>query len=103
MSTTALVRPLARHKIHGSHSARLAAVYVPKSTPQQLLRHQESTRLPYGLVERALALGWAKPQVLVIDEDLGKSADSMAGRSGFQRLVAAVSVAHVGIIFGLEM
>jgi DNA invertase Pin-like site-specific DNA recombinase len=39
----------------------------------------------------------------VIDEDLGKSADSMAGRSGFQRLVAEVSLAHVGIILGLEM
>jgi len=81
----------------------LAAVYVRQSTPQQMLRHQESTRLQYGLVERALALGWAQPQVLVIDEDLGKSADSMAGRSGFQRLVAEVSVAHVGIILGLEM
>jgi DNA invertase Pin-like site-specific DNA recombinase len=103
MSTTALVRPLAHHKIHGSHYERLAAVYVRQSTPQQMLRHQESTRLQYGLVERALALGWAKPQVLVIDEDLGKSADSVTGRSGFQRLVAEVSLAHVGIIFGLEM
>src|SRR5215813_13701972 len=103
MSTTALLHPVAHHKIHRAHYDRLAAVYVRQSPPQQLLRHQESTRLPYGLVERALALGWAKPQVLVIDEDLGKSADSMAGRSGFQRLVAAVSVAHVGIIFGLEM
>src|SRR2546427_515980 len=103
MSTTALLRPLAHHKIHGAHYDRLAAVYVRQSTPQQMIRHQESTRLQYGLVERALALGWAKPQVLVIDEDLGKSADSVAGRSGFQRLVAEVSLAHVGIIFGLEM
>jgi len=91
------------HKIHGSHYDRLAVVYVRQSTPQQLIRHQESTRVQYGLVERAFALGWAKPQVLVIDEDLGKSADSMAGRSGFQRLVAEVSLAHVGIILGLEM
>src|SRR5215813_6051857 len=103
MSTTALLRPVAHHKIHGAHYDRLAAVYVRQSPPQQLIRHQESTRLQYGLVERALALGWAKPQVLVIDEDLGKSADSVAGRSGFQRLVAEVSLAHVGIIFGLEM
>ena len=103
MSTTALVHPVAHHKIHRAHYDRLAAVYVRQSTPQQLIRHQESTRLQYGLVERALALGWAQPQVLVIDEDLGKSADSMAGRSGFQRLVAEVSLAHVGIILGLEM
>jgi DNA invertase Pin-like site-specific DNA recombinase len=103
MSTTALLHPVAHHKIHRAHYDRLAAVYVRQSTPQQLIRHQESTRLQYGLVERALALGWAQPQVLVIDEDLGKSADSMAGRSGFQRLVAEVSLAHVGIILGLEM
>lgn len=103
MSTTAPFSSLTSHKIQASHYDRLAAVYVRQSTPQQMLRHQESTRLQYGLVERALALGWAKPQVLVIDEDLGKSADTMAGRSGFQRLVAEVSLAHVGIILGLEM
>ena len=69
MSTTALVRPLAHHKIHGSHYERLAAVYVRQATPQPMLRHQESTRVQYGLVERALALGWDKPQVLVFDEE----------------------------------
>jgi DNA invertase Pin-like site-specific DNA recombinase len=78
-------------KIQGQHRDRLAVVYVRQSTPQQLVRHQESTRLQYGLVERALALGWAQPRVLVIDEDLGKSADQAAGRPGFQRLVAEVS------------
>src|SRR5438094_10450598 len=47
--------PVAHHKIHGAHYDRLAAVYVRQSTPQQMIRHQESTRLQYGLVERALA------------------------------------------------
>src|SRR4029450_13188620 len=90
-------------KIQGKHRDRLAVVYVRQSTPQQLVRHQESTRLQYGLVERALALGWAQPQVLVIDEDLGKSAEQADGRPGFQRLVAEVSLAHVGIVFGLDI
>ena len=54
MNTTALVHPMAHHKIHRAHYDRLAAVYVRQSTPQQLIRHQESTRLQYGLVERAL-------------------------------------------------
>lgn len=103
MSTTISLSPLTSHKIQQTHYDRLAVVYVRQSHPQQVLRHQESTRLQYGLAERAQALGWAKSQVLVIDEDLGKSADSAAGRSGFQRLVAEVSLAHVGIIFGLEM
>ena len=90
-------------KIQGQHRDRLAVVYVRPSTPQQLVRHQESTRLQYGLVERALAFGWAQQRVLVIDEDLGKSADQAHGRPGFQRLVAEVSLAHVGMVFGLDI
>jgi hypothetical protein len=60
---------VAHHQIHGSHSARVAAVYGRPSPPQQRLRPQESTRWQYGLVERALALGWAQPQVVGIAED----------------------------------
>jgi DNA invertase Pin-like site-specific DNA recombinase len=103
MTTTRSSSAGAPSKIQGQHRDRLAIVYVRQSTPQQLVRHQESTRLQYGLVERALALGWTQPRVLVIDEDLGKSADQAAGRPGFQRLVAEVSLAHVGIVFGLDI
>jgi DNA invertase Pin-like site-specific DNA recombinase len=90
-------------KIQGDHRDRLAVVYVRQSTVQQVERHQESTRLQYGLVERAVALGWARAQVLVIDEDLGKSGATAQGRTGFQRLVAEVGLAHVGIVLGVEM
>src|SRR5215831_979464 len=103
MSTTTPVNALASPKIQRAHHERLAMVYVRQSRPQQLIRHPESTRVQYGLVDRALALGWPQAQVVVIDEDLGKSAASASERSGFQRLVAEVSLAHVGIILGLEM
>jgi hypothetical protein len=42
----------------------------------------------YGLVNRAIALGWPEGRVLVIDEDLGKSGSSVEGREGFAKLVA---------------
>lgn len=90
-------------KIQGHHRDRLAMVYVRQSTIQQVERHQESTRLQYGLVERALELGWTRPRVVVIDEDLGKSGTSTEGRPGFQRLVAEVSLDHVGLVMGIEM
>src|SRR5690242_9413605 len=90
-------------KIRAWHRERLAVVYVRQSTVQQVLDHQESTRLQYGLVSRAQALGWAAERILVIDEDLGKSGSSAQGRAGFQRLVSEVSLDHVGIIFGVEM
>ena len=72
-------------KILGQHRDRLADVDDRQATLQQLERHQESTRLQYGLVDHALALGWTQQRVLVIDEDLGKSGTTAAGPPGFQR------------------
>jgi DNA invertase Pin-like site-specific DNA recombinase len=94
---------LRSEKIQAVHLDRLAVVYVRQSTLQQVLEHQESTRLQYGMVDRAEALGWQPERVLVIDEDLGKSGATAVGRAGFQRLVAEVSLNHVGVILGVEM
>src|SRR3989454_7866913 len=94
---------LRAEKIRAFHRERLAVVYVRQSTVQQVLEHQESTRIQYGLASRAQALGWTADRVLVIDDDLGKSGASAQGRAGFQRLVSEVSLDHVGIIFGVEM
>ena len=90
-------------KILAHHLERLAVVYVRQSTMQQVQEHQESTRLQYGLVRRAEALGWPASQILVIDDDLGKSGATMEGRVGFQRLVAEVSLDHVGLILGVDI
>ena len=69
----------------------------------QVLRHQESTQLQYGLAERASRLGWPRARVLVIDDDLGLSGASADGRPGFQRLLGEVALDHVGLILGVEM
>jgi DNA invertase Pin-like site-specific DNA recombinase len=90
-------------KVEGRHRDRLAVVYVRQSSRQQVLEHGESTRLQYGLVERATALGWSASRVLVIDEDLGRSAANAAARPGFARLVAELTMGHVGLVLGLEM
>ncbi len=85
------------------HRDRLAAVYVRQSTAAQVQDHAESTRLQYGLAERAVTLGWAPSRVLVIDEDLGHSASGADARPGFARLVSEVGLDHVGIVLGIEM
>ena len=90
-------------KVCDRHLERLAVVYVRQSTRQQVADHSESTRLQYGLVERAVALGWQTSRVMVIDDDLGKSGSSAAARAGFQRLVTEVTMDHVGLILGMEM
>ena len=90
-------------KLTSRHLERLAVVYVRQSTMQQVVAHQESTRLQYGLVQRAMALRWSEARVLVIATDLGQSGSTAAGRQGFQRLVAEVGLDHVGLVFGIEM
>jgi DNA invertase Pin-like site-specific DNA recombinase len=90
-------------KIKSQHLNRKAVIYIRQSTLQQVHRHQESTRLQYGLVDRAVILGWLRSDIDVIDDDLGCSGASTVGRLGFQRLVAEVGLDHVGIVLGLEM
>jgi DNA invertase Pin-like site-specific DNA recombinase len=53
--------------------------------------------------DRAIAIGWPQARVKTIDEDLGHSGTSTAGRDGFQKLVAEVSLGHVGLVIGLEV
>lgn len=90
-------------KLQDWHLTRQAVVYVRQSTPQQVLEHRESTARQYDLVHHAVALGWPADRVVVIDEDQGRSGGNTEGRLGFQRLLAEVSLDHVGIILGIEM
>jgi DNA invertase Pin-like site-specific DNA recombinase len=101
--STVLPRERGDGRIQGWQRDRLAVVYVRQSSRQQVLDHGESTRLQYGLAERAVALGWPASRVMVIDEDLGRSAANAAERPGFARLVAEITMGHVGLVLGLEM
>ncbi len=91
------------HKIRPRHLDRLAIVYVRQSTPHQVASHRESADLQYQLRRRAVGLGWADDRVVVIDDDQGISGQSVENRPGFQRLLAEVSLGHVGIVFGREL
>lgn len=52
---------------------------------------------------RAIALGWALDQIIVVDNDQGLSGASAVDRAGFQTLVAEVGLGHAGIVMGLEV
>ena len=92
-----------QQKIRPAHLDRAAVVYVRQSSRQQVLEHTESTRLQYALAGRAVALGWARSQVVVIDDDLGVSAATADSRKGFARLVTEVTMGRVGVVLGIEM
>lgn len=95
--------PRATSKIRDVHFNRLAIVYVRQSSPQQVLENRESRERQYALAQFAERLGWPEERVLVIDEDQGISGKSAENRTGFQRLLAEVSLNHVGIVLGLEL
>ena len=85
-------------------STASAVVYVRQSTPAAgrsttRSRPPASTPWPTG----PSPSGGPRDRVIIIDDDLGKSGQSIEGRPGFQRLLAEVALDHVGLILGLEM
>jgi DNA invertase Pin-like site-specific DNA recombinase len=100
---TQRTRALESGKITAAHRAKLAVVYVRQSTPQQVAENRESLARQYALADHARSLGWPPERVLVIDEDLGLSGRSADARLGYQRLLAEVTLDHVGMVLGLEM
>jgi DNA invertase Pin-like site-specific DNA recombinase len=88
--------------ISTSHRARTAYIYVRQSSVNQVVHNSESTDLQYGLVERAVRLGWPRDRVVVIDDDLGKSGSSSNERHGFQRLIAEIGLGQAGLVVSLD-
>jgi DNA invertase Pin-like site-specific DNA recombinase len=89
-------------KVSDYHLTRKAIVYIRQSSPQQVVEHKESRARQYALVELAMALGWPRDRVEVIDTDQGHSAKTTAGRPGFHYILAELGLDHVGIILSLE-
>jgi DNA invertase Pin-like site-specific DNA recombinase len=95
MSISDTIQPL--------HLRRLAIIYVRQSSPNQILKNQESLQLQYDLQYRAHNAGWPPGQVRIIDTDLGRTGRTADGRQGFQELVALVNQEQVGIIFAYDV
>lgn len=90
-------------KIQSTHLGRDAFVYLRQSSATQLERNPESTRRQYALADRAVALGWSRERIRLIDEDLGVSGSGMVDRGGFATLTTEVALGHAGIVLGLEV
>jgi DNA invertase Pin-like site-specific DNA recombinase len=87
-------------KITSRHLERAAVVYVRQSTFYQVRHHPESQRRQYALADRARGLGFR--EVVVIDDDLGRSGTGTVERRGFARLLEAVCGGRVGAVLALE-
>lgn len=94
MPTSDLIQP--------RHLMRRAVIYVRQSSPHQVLNNTESQRLQYAMRQRACELGWHEHDVLIVDDDTGRTATTTAGRLGFQQLAAQVGLGEIGVILAYE-
>jgi DNA invertase Pin-like site-specific DNA recombinase len=87
-------------KIQRRHLDRAAIIYVRQSSMEQVRHNLESQRRQYELAELARQLGFAN--VIVIDEDQGRSGSGSVQRTGFLRLLDLVLQGQGGAVFALE-
>jgi len=90
-------------KVTPRHLKRTALLYVRQSTMRQVFENTESTKRQYALRDRAVALGWPRDEIDVVDGDLGHTATAAGDREGFERVVTEVGMGRVGIVLGLEV
>lgn len=94
MSTTPGAQP--------HHLSRKAVIYIRQSTGHQVLTNTESQQLQHAMREHARHLGWPDERIEVVETDLGRSAQSTAGRDGYKALLAEVALGQVGIVLSYE-
>ena len=94
MSTTPVAQP--------HHLSRKAVIYIRQSTGHQVLTNTESQQLQHAMREHARHLGWPDERIEVVETDLGRSAQSTAGRDGYKALLAEVALGQVGIVLSYE-
>jgi DNA invertase Pin-like site-specific DNA recombinase len=89
-----------REKIQRRHLDRAASICVRPSSLEQVRHHLERQGRQYELAELARQLGFAN--VIVIDEDQGRSGSGSVQRTGFLRLRDLVFQGQVGAVFARE-
>ncbi len=102
-NTFAAVRRVRPGLITDWHLSKLAIVYIRRSSRQQILDHRESREHQYSLVDYAVAPGWPRDRVLIIDDDQGLSGTTAENRNGIHRILVEVTMEHVGLILGIKM
>jgi DNA invertase Pin-like site-specific DNA recombinase len=88
--------------IQAHHLHRKAVIYMRQSTGHQVLTNTESLQLQHAMRDHAHRLGWPDERVEVVEADLGRSAQSTAGRDGYRALLAEVALGQGGIVLSYE-
>ena len=87
-------------KIKSEHLSRKAYIYIRQSSMEQVHNNQESQRIQYQLEDHAQKMGWK--DIVIIDEDLGRSGSGTIERTGYSRLLEDVMAQKVGALFCVD-
>jgi DNA invertase Pin-like site-specific DNA recombinase len=88
--------------IQSHHLHRKAVIYIRQSTGHQVLTNTESHQRQHAMREQARRLGWSDGRIEVVETELGRSAQSTAGRNGYKALLSEVALGHVGLVLSYE-
>jgi excisionase family DNA binding protein len=78
-------------------------VYIRQSSKRQVEEHRYSARRQYQMAQWTKQLGWGAEQIVVIDEDQGKTGTVAQSRQGFGEMIRSVGRGEVGIVVSLEV
>jgi len=87
-------------KITERHRKLTAYIYIRQSTVHQVRHNHQGRQRQYDLAAQAKEFGFS--DVIIIDEDQGKTGSGMVERPGFQTLLSAVCGGKAGAVFALE-
>jgi len=79
-------------------TSKLAVVYLRQSTPGQLRDNVVATEEQYRLREIPVSFGFPEDRILVVDEDLGVSGQTIAGRKGMLRVLELLEQGQVACV-----
>src|ERR671924_351975 len=88
--------------IQSHHLHRKAVISIRQSTGHQVLTITESLQLQHAMRDHAHRRGWHDAHIEGVAADVGRSAQSTAGRDGYQALLSEVALGQVGIVLSYE-
>src|SRR5262245_55959256 len=80
-------RSLHMSELRGFDTSKVALVYLRQSSPGQVRDNVVATEEQYRLREIPARYGFCSDKILVVDDDLGVSGVTIAGRKGMLRVL----------------
>ena len=77
-------------EIKATHLAKDAAVYQRQSTARQVEENTGSGEYQRAQAEWALKYGWREDQIVVFDQDQGRSGSTLVNRPDYLRLIQRI-------------